>query len=46
MTIMKITTISLNFEKLIQFKNLNTLKLIIYNYFDELILNKRIFIKD
>ena len=46
MTIMKITTISLNFEKLIQFKNLNTLKLIIYNYFDELILNKRSFIKD
>jgi hypothetical protein len=38
-------TISLNFEKLIQLKNLNTLKLIIYNYFDELILTKAVLSK-
>ncbi len=38
-------TISLNFEKLIQLKNLNTLKLIIYNYFDELILTKEVLSK-
>ena len=37
--------INLNFENLIQLKNLNTLKLIVYNYFDEFILSKELLLK-
>ena len=37
--------INLNFEKLIQLKNLNTLKLIIYAHFNEFILTKEFLLK-